>query len=612
MTSTNNSAHFLIKDNPAPLAILDTELKLLNHSNELLNEHRASTDFIDGQSFFDIFPEFPKELMMVVENCLKGESNNNSGRKFILPQGKICWYRWKINPWYDDYDSVQGLIVLIENVTEEKIEEELLLKAKKVARIGGWEVDLLSSKVYWTDITREIHEVDSDYMPNLEEGISFYKEGEDRDKITFLVNEAMCNGKSWDTELRIITGKGNEVWVRAKGEAEIISGKCVRLFGTFQDIDRTKKIDLKYREVSQRLAIATSAAGVGIWEYNIPENTLIWDENMYLLYGIKRKDFKGVYEAWEKAVHPDDKSRCQKEIEMAIGGEKEFNTEFRVVWPNHDIHFIKAKSIVQRDSKGNPLKMVGINWDITSIKETEEKLKRLLKTTTDQNEGLSNFAHIVSHNLRSHSANLSMLSGYLLKSEESDDFTGSNEEKRDVTRMLGEASESLNETIMHLNEVVQIRSDIREKIKLISLSDAIDRVHKNIGKLLKENNADCQIKVNKSHKPLAVPAYLDSILLNLFTNSLKYSHPDRNPKICISASKRKNLIIVRFRDNGLGIDLSRYGKKLFGMYKTFHKHKDAKGIGLFITKNQIEAMGGRIEVESTVGEGTEFLLYFKT
>ena len=99
---------------------------------------------------------------------------------------------------------------------------------------------------------------------------------------------------------------------------------------------------------------------------------------------------------------------------------------------------------------------------------------------------------------------------------------------------------------------------------------------------------------------------VDSVLLNLFTNSIKYSSPRRKPKITVSSKKKGKNIIVDFKDNGLGINMERHGKKLFGMYKTFHQHEDAKGIGLFITKNQIEAMDGKIEVESAVDKGTTF------
>lgn len=599
----------LLKDCPAPMVILDKEMKILNHSEEWVKVHGTTGKTLVGKSIADLEQLIPTDLQKIIQKCLLGKSNRNSGAKFIFPNGNITWLSWKINPCRNPDEEVVGLIMFLENVTAIKRKEELLMKAKAVARIGGWEVDLMSNEVYWTDITKEIHEMPKDYIPNLEEGINFYKAGEHRDKISLLVSDAIQNGASWDTELIIVTGKGQELWVRAKGEAEMADGKCVRIFGTFQDIDEQKKADIRFKEVSQRLTIATNAAGVGIWEYNIPENCLIWDDNMYKLYGVKKEDFLGVYDAWETTIHPEDKERSQKEVEMAIKGEKEFNTEFRVVWPNGKVHTIKAEAIVQRDVKGTPLKMIGINWDISPIREAEVQLKKLLNTTREQNEGLTNFAHIVSHNLRSHATNIAMLSEYFIRSEQ--DSNPMDIERDDVLKMLGNAAESLNETVVHLNDVVQIRSNIKEKIEKIALFPSLERAFKNIGKLIEDQKAVPHIRVDENLKILAVPAYLDSILLNLLTNSLKYAHPERRPEIHVSTLTTNENVILKFRDNGQGIDLKKHREKLFGMYKTFHNHKDAKGIGLFITKNQIEAMGGRIEVDSVVGEWTEFNLYFK-
>ena len=107
------------------------------------------------------------------------------------------------------------------------------------------------------------------------------------------------------------------------------------------------------------------------------------------------------------------------------------------------------------------------------------------------------------------------------------------------------------------------------------------------------------------------PAYLESIILNLTTNAIKYSHPDVPLIISYSFSKTDDYIILEIADNGLGIDLKKHKKDIFGMYKTFHKNDDSTGIGLYITKNQIESLQGKIEVESTVNVGSTFKVYFK-
>jgi len=118
-------------------------------------------------------------------------------------------------------------------------------------------------------------------------------------------------------------------------------------------------------------------------------------------------------------------------------------------------------------------------------------------------------------------------------------------------------------------------------------------------------------KLNKDYAVRAIPAYLESIVLNFLTNSIKYRSEDRPLKIIVDAEKSGGYVKLSVTDNGRGIDLKRHRKKLFGMYKTFHKHKDARGVGLFITKNQIEAMEGKVEVESTPGIGTTFHTYLK-
>jgi signal transduction histidine kinase len=252
-----------------------------------------------------------------------------------------------------------------------------------------------------------------------------------------------------------------------------------------------------------------------------------------------------------------------------------------------------------KDIEGNISHFISQVVDITAKIEAQKKSEEFLELTKSQNDSLLNFAHIVSHNLRSHSSNLSMLSTYLLEEQ-------GESEKKEIEAMIMNASESLNETVMHLNEVVQITTEAKGQLQDVNLNHIVKSVEKNISALLNQKNVECHISIDQSIKVKGIHAYLDSVLLNLFTNSIKYSSPNRIPKIMIEATKTGKFITLNFRDNGLGINLERHGKKLFGMYKTFHEHEDSKGIGLFITKNQIEAMNGKIEVESAVDKGTLF------
>ncbi|HBX66928.1 MAG TPA: hypothetical protein DEG32_12540, partial [Balneolaceae bacterium] len=120
------------------------------------------------------------------------------------------------------------------------------------------------------------------------------------------------------------------------------------------------------------------------------------------------------------------------------------------------------------------------------------------------------------------------------------------------------------------------------------------------------NNVNIQKDIPANLSLKYNPAYLESIVLNLLSNAIKYRHPDRKPEVAVKAEEREGSVHLEVSDNGLGIDLEKHGEKLFGMYNTFHQNKNSKGIGLFITKNQIESMGGSIDVQSKPNEGTTF------
>lgn len=242
--------------------------------------------------------------------------------------------------------------------------------------------------------------------------------------------------------------------------------------------------------------------------------------------------------------------------------------------------------------------------DITRIKKAENDLKLLLDLTQKQNDRLRNFTHIVSHNLRSHTANLSSL--IMLMESEWPDF-----KTNDYFSNFNKAVTSLMDVIHHLSKVAHIQMGEGKDFIAIDINKSIDKsiatvfgIAENAGvKVIFERKGDYYIRGSE--------AYVDSIILNLLTNAIKYRSDKREPYIKILVSSFQDLVQIDISDNGLGIDLELQGRKIFGMYKTFHKHPDSRGVGLFMVKNQVEAMDGRIEVKSKVDVGTTFSIYFK-
>ncbi len=242
--------------------------------------------------------------------------------------------------------------------------------------------------------------------------------------------------------------------------------------------------------------------------------------------------------------------------------------------------------------------------DITEIKNRKEEVKSLLAVSVEQNERLKNFAHIVSHNLRSHSGNISVLLELFLHEHPE---LATNEL---IVHQL-QASENLKETIAHLNEVVAINTTVLDSMKQLNLHLYIESAMQNVAPAAAAKKVMINNHVGRDVSVAAVEAYLDSIILNLLTNGIKYSSADRVSYININASREGSYILLSIEDNGVGMDMKVIGDKIFGMYKTFHGNSDAKGIGLFITRNQVEAMGGKVICESEQNVGTTFKIYLK-
>jgi PAS domain S-box-containing protein len=255
------------------------------------------------------------------------------------------------------------------------------------------------------------------------------------------------------------------------------------------------------------------------------------------------------------------------------------------------------------DDQGKPSEILCIGHDITSLIMKQHELQQLANITAEQNKKLVNFTYIISHNIRSHVANII---GIVNLNEDGDE-----EDKEASWDILKKSVSSLDSTIHNLNDIINIQSNTNLSLTEIHLKPEIERIVDSIKVLF--TNAVAKINYNFDDEAYLAtnPAYLESIILNLLTNSLKYKSPARPLTIDISFFRKGNYNVFIFKDNGLGIDLNQHGEKIFGMYKTFNGNLDAKGLGLYIIKTQIEALGGKIEVESEVDQYTAFKVYFK-
>lgn len=233
--------------------------------------------------------------------------------------------------------------------------------------------------------------------------------------------------------------------------------------------------------------------------------------------------------------------------------------------------------------------------------EKEKELQKLLHTTKDQNQRLKEFSYITSHNIRASVANLIGLSEMIRVIPESEGYLD----------MLKITTQKLDNSITNINELINFENESSELQKTdCSLSEAVQRVLKLTNQIIKRKHVDLKINIDESHMIKAFPAYLDSIFHNLITNALKYGITDQSKLLEIYANQEEAGTSVFIKDCGLGIDLDKYSEKMFKLGTRLHDTSDGQGLGLFMTKRQLEAMGGQIEVQSQINNGTTFKLFF--
>lgn len=261
---------------------------------------------------------------------------------------------------------------------------------------------------------------------------------------------------------------------------------------------------------------------------------------------------------------------------------------------------------------GKPYQYVAIRSDITERKKGEEQIRksnaqaiehaRILKLKNTQ---LVDFCSIVSHNLRAPLVNISMLVDYV---EQSDDET----ERKEVLTKIKPVVNHLMDVFNELVESIQVKQDTEIESDRIDLKECLAKVLRGFKAQIQEYDADIQIDLNEASSIYFPQKYMESILANLISNALKYKSPDRNPVIKVKTKKgTNNALVLLVTDNGLGIDLELHKDQIFKIRKTFHRHPDAKGFGLFMTKTQVEAMNGKIWAESQPGKGSTFFIEFK-
>lgn len=582
-----------------------------------------------------------------LEKLRKGQIRSYSlEKRYITKSGNVVWTNLTVSPLWKIDEKVTTHIAIVEDISTKKEAEHIIKKTETRFKslfddspLPLREEDFSEVKNYLAELNliNEDKDVVSNYL---------YSHPDVVNKCSSLIklinaNNACLKLHKVKTKEDLINNKSNLLNFKSttdfikhliaitQGKKQfIIDSRLKNTEGEYRDVNLRWNVIRGYRKTFERVIVSTEDTtdrnavekiildskqrveslintidGI-VWECDIENFSFTFiSKKVENILGYTPEEWLSSETFWVDHIYSEDKEWVKNYCKLQTEANLNHDFEYRMVAKNGAVIWLRdIVNIVVENGKAISLR--GIMIDISKTKEAENELNNSFNLVTQQNKRLLNFSYIVSHNLRSHTSNIASIMSLIETSE-------SEEEKDQMIQLLKSVSSSLNETMLHLNEVINIRTNIGLVSEKLNLKEYINNVQNVLSDQIATNQVSISTVMPDDITVNYNPAYLESILYNIISNSIRYKHPDRKPKITINWLFEDKMNVLQISDNGVGIDLIKNADKIFGMYKTFSNNADSKGIGLFITKNQIDAMGGNITVDSEPNIGTTFKIYIQ-
>ncbi|MCC5929684.1 MAG: PAS domain-containing protein [Cyclobacteriaceae bacterium] len=519
------------------------------------------------------------------------------------PEGNILYY-------YANITDISELNAAIRKLTESEMRYQLALDGTGA---GLWDWDMVNDIVYFSPLWKSMLGYKEEEVENTFNGWKNLWHPDDKERIERAVQDYLDgNTPEYLIEHRLKHKDGSWRWILTKGD--IIKndvGKPLRWVGT--NIDLTEKIEMEVQLKKTNEKLKASLDFKTLISETIPAIFAVKDNkfriidanNRFLqLYPENMRDKVIGYTTFERFSEKDREFLIKADQKAFDVGFSEM--EETITFPTGEMKTLFTRKVRFTSEQNEPFILL-VAADLTELKRLKELQKEkddLTKKILEQNNRLKNFAHIVSHNLRSHSKGIGALLG-LYQKENPAVF------ENQIMQLFFKASDNLEQTIQDLTQVVKAQLD-DEVVQSINIYASLEKAINLVLPMAREEGFMIINKVDPAINVLGINSYIDSIFLNFLTNAIKYCDSSKEMSFVeITTHKYDQFVRIDFKDNGLGIDLNKYGDKLFGMYQTFHRGKDSRGIGLYITKNQIETMQGEIKVDSHIREGTIFQTFLR-
>ena len=621
LNSPGSVVQSLLNAVPDPFYIKDSQSRLVfvnTATAQVFN--RAATELI-GKTDYDLFPRSLADQFSAEEQVLltSGVPVVNRETRIANPPAKLRWELTNKVALQDDTGKIIGLLGINHDITDRKqTEEQLLIQGQALAAAAnGIVITDSMGTIRWVNpaFTRltgytadEAFGANPRILKSDRHDAAFYRQ----------MWETIKAGAGWHGEVINKRKDGSlyteEMTITPVGSA---GGAITHFIAIKQDVTARKQAAEALQDSADRLKLATRIGGVGIWEYDVPTNRLAWDDQMFRLYGITREQFSGAYEAWRAGVHPDDQQRGHEEIQMALRGEKDFNTEFRVLWPDGSTHSIRAIATVQRDAAGHPLKMVGTNWDITASKLTQTKLQHLNADLEHSQLALHNAYEDLKH------AQIQLIQAEKIKMVDRLAAGVAHEVRNPlaiITMGLGYLESNLPRNqpaattiLSSMHEAVKRADTILSELMDFSSSRLMDLAEQDIGQLadrsllLIKHELDLRhIEVVRDFAP-GVPLQrvdrirIEQVFVNLFMNAIQ-AMPDRGRLTVRTLCTATGAVVAEICDTGHGIPAAQL-EQVFDPFFTTKPVGTGTGLGLTVSRSILLQHGGDLVLANQPGGG---------
>ncbi|MBE1299696.1 MAG: PAS domain-containing protein [Alteromonadaceae bacterium] len=516
----------------------------------------------------------------------------------------VVWIEWNCRI----HETENSIYWIGRDVTEFKRMEAFLGILEQVTGTGAWELELGSDIIHWSDKIHDIHETDSNtYVPEIEQALAFYRS----DAIPVLI-EALerqeKTGEAYSLQLPFKTSKGRDITVNARGFTQTRDGQIIRRYGTFKDVTEEVAAELEKQKMVKRTTLALDFSEIGVWELNVNDDSLVWDEQVFNIYGVKPENFGGHFQDWKNAVHEEDLQRVLLQLEDTMRSGKRLVTQFRIRTEAAHIRYVKAMASNVYDEEGKLTHVLGVNIDVTA----EVQQKKLLQMAKERSEAAdkakSRFLATMSHEIRT------PLNGIIGGLQLIDQETLAPQQQTLAQRALT-SSQSL---LAIINDILDFTKISENKIQLdiipVDLHKQFQQILDEQSLLLEDKNLGLRLDYDAGTSDWykVDPVRLRQIVINLVGNAIKFTESGEVViKVSTQTVNNKELLQIQIIDSGIGMNEEQL-KNLFAPFVQADVSTTRKfggtGLGLAIVKKLVGIMKGQIGVTSEPGQGTCFTI----